>query len=285
MCKTVAIQGARGAFHEIAARQFFGDGIEVVECETFIDLFETLKREKLDFGIVAIENTIAGSLLQNYAHIKESGLQVLGETSLHIKQNLTALPGTAINDITEVYSHPIAIQQSRVFFKDYPKMKLIESADTAMSVKEIAEKKLKNTAAIGSDLAAELYGLSIIAEGIETNKRNFTRFLIIGNEKALEENGVFKKNGYNKASICFSLPHKEGSLVSILAILSFFDLSLTKIQSLPIIGQEFEYFFYIDFIFDDKEKYKNAMHAIEALSHDLQVLGEYERAGLTLNKD
>jgi len=278
MSKTVAIQGVRGAFHEIAARQFFGKDIDVVECETFIELFDTLEKDKLDFGIVAIENTIAGSLLQNYALIKDSGLQVLGETNLHIKQNLIALPGTDINNITEVYSHPIAIQQSRVFFKDYPKMKLIESADTALSVKDISENKRQNTAAIGSDLAAELYGLEIIERGIETNKRNFTRFLIIGDEQELEKNGIFKKNGYNKASICFSLPHKEGSLVSILAILSFFELSLTKIQSLPIIGQEFEYFFYIDFIFDDKEKYKNAMHAIEALSHGLQFLGEYERA-------
>lgn len=278
MKKTVAIQGVKGAFHEIAARQFFNEDIEVVECETFFDLFATLENDKLDFGIVAIENTIAGSLLPNYALIKESGLQVLGETNLHIEQNLIALPGTDIQSVTEVYSHPVAIQQSRVFFKDYPQMKLIESVDTALSVKEISEKKLENTAAIASDLAAELYGLEIIASGIETNKRNFTRFLIIGNEEELIKNNVYKKNSFNKASVCFSLPHKEGSLSSILAVLSFFDLSLTKIQSLPIIGQEFEYFFYIDFVFEDKDKYKHAMDTVKALTHNIQVLGEYEKA-------
>jgi len=286
MTKRVAIQGGYGAFHEIAAKQFFeGEQIEIEPCETFIDLFEVLKAKKVEFGIVAIENTIAGSLLPNYSLLRESDFSVIGETNLHITQNLMALPGQNLNDIVEVYSHPIAIQQSRVFFKQYPKMKLIESADTALSAKEIQESGQRGIAAIGSSLAAEMYGLEIIQTGIETNKKNFTRFLIIGNEQELAEKGIFKKGEINKSSLCFSLPHEEGSLSSVLSILAFYKISLSKIQSVPIVGQEFEYFFYIDLVFKDEKRYRQSIDAIRPLIKNFKNLGEYAKAPVLLNNN
>lgn len=285
MNKKVAIQGGFGAFHEIAAKQFFEEELEIVPCETFIDVFESLCKKEVDFATVAIENTIAGSLLTNYSLLRESGMGIVGETNLHITQNLMALPGQSIQDITEVYSHPIAIQQSRVFFKDYPNMKLIESVDTALSAKDIKDKNLKGAAAIGSTLAAEMYGLEILESGIETNKKNFTRFLIIGNEQDLESKGLFKKDVVNKSSLCFSLPHEEGSLSSVLAILAFYKISLTKIQSVPIVGYEFEYFFYIDLYFENLEKYRQSITAISPLIKNLKILGEYKKAPVLLTEE
>jgi len=270
----VAIQGTFGAFHEIAARQYFKRDIEIIPCETFSNLFDILKNDEVDYGAVAIENTIAGSLLPNYQLLKESGLRISGEINLHISQNLMALPGQKIDDIQEVYSHPIAIQQSEVFFKTYPHIKLIESADTAISAMEIAKYNKKGVAGIGSVLAAKIYGLEILAEGIETNKRNFTRFLIIGNNA----NSKILNYEKNKASLCFSLPHEEGSLSSVLAILAFYKISLTKIQSSPILGREFEYFFHVDVMFNDYEKYCQAINAVKPLTRDFEIFGEYMAA-------
>jgi len=279
MAKTVAIQGGIGAFHEIAARQFFeGEEIIPIPCEMFQQVFDAVLDGTAQFAACAIENTIAGSLLQNYNLIMESGLDVIGETNLHIEQNLMVLPGQSIEDISEVYSHPIAIQQSQVFFKKYPKMKLIEAADTALSAKDIRENNRKNTAAIASVLAAEMYDLEILAKGIETNKRNFTRFLIIGKKEELIKNGLFTQPEANKASLCFSLPHEEGSLASVLAIFSFYKISLSKIQSVPIVGEEFEYFFHIDLVFSDITRYRQSIRAIEPLTRNLIIFGEYAKA-------
>lgn len=279
MIKTVAIQGGFGAFHEIAARQFFGkEKVQAVPCDTFQQVFESVQSGASQFGIMAIENTIAGTLLPNYALLMDGGLEVLGETNLHIEQNLMALPGQKIEDIREVYSHPVAIQQSAVFFKQYPQMKLIESVDTALSAKDIRDNNLTNTAAIASELAAEMYGLEIIARGVQTNKRNFTRFLILGNKQALIAQGIWQAPQPDKATLCFSLPHEEGSLASVLSIFSFYKISLTKIQSVPIIGQEFEYFFHIDLVFPDLNRYRQALRAIEPLTHNMKVFGEYARA-------
>jgi len=279
MAKTVAIQGGIGAFHEIAARQFFeGEEIIPIPCEMFQQVFDAVLDGTAQFAACAIENTIAGSLLQNYNLIMESGLDVIGETNLHIEQNLMVLPGQSIEDISEVYSHPIAIQQSQVFFKKYPKMKLIEAADTALSAKDIRENNRKNTAAIASVLAAEMYDLKILAKGIETNKRNFTRFLIIGKKEELIKNGLFTQPEANKASLCFSLPHEEGSLASVLAIFSFYKISLSKIQSVPIVGEEFEYFFHIDLVFSDITRYRQSIRAIEPLTRNLIIFGEYAKA-------
>ena len=279
MIKTVAIQGGFGAFHEIAARQFFGkEKVQAVPCDTFQQVFEAVQDGRALFGIMAIENTIAGTLLPNYSLLMDGGLDVLGETNLHIQQNLMTLPGQRIEDITEVYSHPIAIQQSAVFFRQYPKMKLIESVDTALSAKDIRDNKLFGAAAIASELAAEMYDMEIIARGVETNKRNFTRFLIIGKKQQLIESGIWQAPNPNKATLCFSLPHEEGSLASVLSIFSFYKISLSKIQSVPIIGQEFEYFFHVDILYSDYERYRQSLRAIEPLTHNMKVFGEYARA-------
>lgn len=279
MSKTVAIQGGYGAFHELAARQFFvNEDVSAVPCDTFQQVFDAVTSGVSQFGIVAVENTIAGALLPNYVLLMDGGLDVLGETCLRIEQNLMALPGQTIEDIREVYSHPIAIQQSAVFFTKYPRMKLIESIDTALSAKDIRDNNLSNTAAIASSLAAQMYGLDIIAKGVETNKRNFTRFLIIGNKAELIDKGIWKAIQPDKSTLCFSLPHEEGSLASVLSVLSFYKTSLTKIQSVPIIGHEFEYFFHIDLLYSDYTRYRQALRAIEPLTSNLRVFGEYATA-------
>lgn len=268
--KRIAIQGIKGAFHEIAAIQFFGNDIETINCDKFKQVFDAVTNRKAEFGVVAIENTIAGSLLSNYLLLKDSKVKVIGETSLHITQNLMALPGTKIDEITEVYSHPIAIQQSLEFFNNYPKIKLIEWADTASSAKKVSAEKLKNTGAIASKQAAELYGLEILAEEIETHKMNYTRFLIIQLKSSdLPEN--------NKASICFELGHNPGSLVDVLAVFKAEEINLTKIQSLPILGRPYQYTFYIDLEWKDRKKYDKALNSVLKIVSNLSVLGEYKR--------
>jgi prephenate dehydratase len=275
--KKVAIQGVSGAFHEIAARQYFeGEEIEILPCITFKDLFKALAADESLLGIIAIENTIAGSLLQNHNLLRESGCMIVGEHKLRIEHNLVALPGQRIEDIQEVYSHPIALMQCEDFIDEHRHMKAIESEDTALSAKEIADNKIPGRAAICSSLAAEKYGLEIIARGIETNKRNFTRFLMIAEPSLAEEmtNGTL----LDKSSLVFTLPHEEGSLAKVLSILSFYHVNLTKIQSLPIIGREWEYQFYINLTFDDYTRYRQSLDAIRPLTKDFQLLGEYKAA-------
>jgi len=275
--KKVAIQGVSGAFHEIAAREFFeGEEIEILPCITFKDLFKALADDESLLGIVAIENTIAGSLLQNHNLLKESGCLVVGEHKLRIEHCLVALPGQRIDDIGEVYSHPIALMQCEDFLDSHRHIKAIESEDTALSAKEIADKRILGRAAICSSLAAEKYGLEIIAKGIETNKRNFTRFLIIAEPKMAKEMIEGKK--LDKGSLVFTLPHEEGSLAKVLSILSFYHVNLTKIQSLPIIGEEWKYQFYINLTFTDYTRYRQSLEAIIPLTKDFQILGEYKEA-------
>ncbi len=275
--KKVAIQGVSGAFHEIAAREFFqGEEIDILPCNTFKELFQSLADDDSLLGIVAIENTIAGSLLQNHNLLRESGCMIIGEHKLRIEHNLAVLPGQKIEDIDEVYSHPIALMQCEDFLDAHRHIKAIESEDTALSAKDIADNKLTRRGAICSSLAAEKYGLEIIAKGIETNKRNFTRFLIIAEPKLAEEltNGV----ELNKSSLVFTLPHEEGSLAKVLSILSFYHVNLTKIQSLPIIGEEWKYQFYINLTFNDYTRYRQSLEAIIPLTKDFQILGEYKEA-------
>jgi prephenate dehydratase len=269
----VAIQGIAGAFHEIAARCYFGDGIAVLPSESFIELFRSVTEGKADFGIVAIENSVSGSLLPNYALLRDSGHRIHGEIYLRISQNLLGLPGQKVEELREVHSHPMAIAQSRDFFDNYPAIRFVEASDTASSAKRVAEEKLAGTGAIGSELAAGMYGLEILAAGIETNKRNYTRFLIVSPDAA-EENG---SEGADKASLCFTLPHKVGALSHVLATLAFYGIDLTKIQSLPIIGREWEYLFYIDVVFKDYERYRQSLTAIAPLTDTMDVLGEYRQ--------
>jgi prephenate dehydratase len=269
--KKIAIQGGYGAFHELAAIKYFGEeDIEILPRDTFSDMLSSIKEQRSDFGIMAIENSLAGSILPNYNLLKETPMRVIGEVYLRIKQNLVALPGTSINGLTEVYSHPMAILQCKEYFEQYPHIRLIESVDTALSAKEISEKKITNAGAIASRIAADKYQLEILAEGIETNKMNYTRFLI------LTENGhEVEKEKVNKASIHFALAHKIGSLSKILSIFSFHEINLAKIQSMPIIGKDWEYQFYVDLEVTDYDMYRKALESITPFTSGLMIMGEY----------
>lgn len=275
--KKVAIQGVNGAFHEIAARDYFNnEEIEIIPCNTFKDLFQKIEDEPDTIGIVAIENTIAGSLLQNHNLLKQSGCKIIGEYKLRIEHQLAALPGQNIEDINEVHSHPIALMQCEDFLDEHKHLKAVEAEDTALAAKDIAENKIMGRAAICSKLAAEMYGLEILAEGIETNKRNFTRFMVVVKPEKVSE--LIKDKKIDKSSLIFTLPHKSGSLSHVLSILSIYNMNLTKIQSLPIIGREWEYQFYINLTFDDYTRYCQALEAIKPLTSDFLILGEYEEA-------
>lgn len=273
--KTVAIQGVAGSFHDIAARNFFKEQeIKLVPCDSFKELFAVIKKDNSIIGAVAIENTIAGSLLPNHTLLRESGFKIVGEYKLRIEHQLAAMPGQTIKDIEKVYSHPIALMQCEDFLVEHPHLEPVESEDTAASAKLIAEKKIMGRAAICSRLAAEIYGLEVLAEGIETNKRNYTRFLIIADSWLADE--MLKNIKADKSSLVFSLPHEEGSLAKVLSILSYYHVNLTKIQSLPIIGREWEYMFYINLTFDNYMRYRQALDAIRPFTKDLQLLGEYK---------
>lgn len=272
--KRVAIQGGSGAYHGIAAERFFKDEeVEIIPCVTFKDIFTTIKKDPNVVGIMAIENTIAGSLLPNYDLMKEYNLPIAGEYKLRISHCLAALPGQDIHEIREIHSHPIALMQCKDFMNTLPGVKAVEHEDTALAARDIQQEQIKGQAAICSERAAEIYGLNILAKGIETNKRNFTRFLIFGNQWVVDE--IQKDEVINKASIVFTLHHAEGSLSKVLSVFSFYDINLTKIQSLPIVGREWEYQFYVDFKFTDHERYKQSLVAIRPLVNEIKTLGEY----------
>ncbi len=274
MKKKVAIQGIAGCYHDIAARNYYeGEEIEIIPCNTFPDVISTIKKDPSVVGLMAIENTIAGSLLQNHELIRESGLKVTGEYKLRISHSLVALPGTSIHEVTEVNSHPIALMQCTEFLNTLPNAKVVEKEDTAMSARWIAENHMEGHAAICGKLAAQIYGMEVLAEGIETNKRNFTRFLSIADRWVADE--IMRDVDKNKSSLVFAVPHTSGSLSKVLAVLSFYDMNLTKIQSLPIIGREWEYLFYVDLTFTDFARYQKALDAIQPLTKDLKILGEY----------
>ena len=274
MKKKVAIQGIAGSYHDIAAHNYFeGEEVETLPCDTFRDVINTIKKDPSILGLMAIENTIAGSLLQTHELIRESGFSIIGEYKLRISHSLVALPGTSIHDIKEVNSHPIALMQCTEFLDTLPNAKVVEMEDTAGSARWIAEKQLEGHAAICGKLAAEIYHMEVLAEGIETNKRNFTRFLAIADRWTADE--IMRNVDKNKASLVFALPHTSGSLSKVLSVLSFYDMNLTKIQSLPIIGREWEYLFYINLTFTDYLRYRQALDAIRPLTKDFQILGEY----------
>jgi len=270
-----AIQGIAGSFHDQAANDYFsGKQVGLVPCMSFEELFEQVRAGRADVAVMAIENTVAGSLLPNYALLNSSGFTIFGEIYLRISQNLMALPGQKTEDIREAYSHYMAIAQTRPFFKQYPQVHLIESEDTAASARWVAEENRPGVAAIAGERAASMYGLEILARGIETNKRNYTRFLFLYKPNGTEH---FKTDHPDKSSLSFSLPHKTGSLSQVLSIFSFYGINLTKIQSIPIIGQEWEYHFLTDLTFDDPVRYRQAVEAIRPLTHELIILGEYSQ--------
>lgn len=274
--KKIAIQGYRGCFHEQAAKQFYekkcGFTPEIFECPTFSGLYSAVGNGDADAAIMAIENTISGGLLPNFELLRSHELTIKGEVFLRIVQNLMVIPGQTIEDIREVRTHYMAINQTREFFSHYPWISLVESEDTAKSAKDVADNRLMGVGAVASTLAAELYGLEIIAPSIETYKQNFTRFLILDNSLEIPQERI------NKVSMCFTLPHEPGSLAHVLTILSFYGMNLTRIQSLPIPGQEWEYFFYVDIKFNDYTRYQQAISAVRPLMKGFCILGEYEAA-------
>ena len=271
----VAIQGIAGSFHDQAARLYFnGEGIDLISCNTFEQLFDAVDTHQSDVAVMAIENSVAGSLLPNYALLNSSGFVVFGEVFLRISQHLMALPGQQISDISEVHSHYMAIAQTRAFFKPYPHLHLVEADDTAGSAHWVASGKLKGMAAIAGRNAADMYGLEILAEEIETNKRNYTRFLFLYKPNGTER---FSEKSPDKASLSFSLPHQTGSLSQVLSIFSFYGINLTKIQSIPIIGEEWQYHFLVDLTFSDLERYRQSVDAIRPLTRELYILGEYKQ--------
>lgn len=271
--KKVAIQGGLGAYHGIAAENYFGEEVEIIPCVTFRDIFLEIEKNPNVIGIMAIENTIAGSLLPNYELLKKYKMPIAGEYKQRIAHCLAVLPGQEVLDIVEVQSHPIALMQCTEYLDKLPNVKIVEHEDTALAARDIQKKQLKGIAAICSRKAAEIYGLQILAQGIETNKHNFTRFLIFAQPWVVDE--LLKDEVKNKASIVFTTPHTEGSLSHILSVLSFYNINLTKIQSLPIIGREWEYQFYVDIKYSDVSRFHQALQAIKPLTNDLMILGEY----------
>ena len=276
--KRVAIQGFEGSYHDIATREFFKDEeIELICCETFNDVFNTITADSNVVALVAIENTIAGSLLHNYELLRDSGTIIVGEQKLRIAHCICCLPDENWEDLKEVHSHPVALAQCEAFLQRHTELKAVQAEDTALSAKEIMQKQLHGHAAICSTHAAKMYGMRILQENIETNKHNFTRFLVVADRwraDDLKAEGIGRQ--VNKANIVFSLPHQEGSLSQILSIFTFYRINLTKIQSLPIIGREWEYMFYVDVTFDDYTRFHQSIDAVRPLTKELTILGEYK---------
>lgn len=267
----VGIQGYAGAFHEIATRNYFQERpVEIVPAHTFKDLIKAAEAgDGMDTCLMAIENTLSGSIMPNYRLLLNSELVITGEVYLRIEQNLITWPGTTIEQLEEVHSHPVAIAQCEAFFSQYPHIRLVETVDTALSVRDVRDNQWKHIGAVGSQLAAELYGLDVLAPSIETNKHNHTRFLV------LERQPVETNLKANKVSLSFSVDHTVGSLYKVLAVLSAYNVNMTKIQSKPFIGRPWEYLFFVDFTVDGKLTGQQAIDAIRPITHELHVLGMY----------
>ena len=272
--KKIAIQGIKGSFHDIAAHQYFNnDDVELICCNTFEEIFQQMRDDYSRLGLMAIENTIAGSLLHNYELLRESGMTIIGEHKLHIEHSIMCLPEADWSTITEVNSHPVALMQCRDFLSSHPEFKVVEAEDTAGAAEMISRKHLRGHAAICHAGAAPLYGLKVLEQGIEDNKHNFTRFLLMCDPWSADK--MRDLNHTNKSSIVFTITHEEGSLSQVLSIFSFYKINLTKIQSLPIIGREWEYMFYVDVSYDDYVRYRQSIEAVRPLLRELKILGEY----------
>jgi len=272
MATRVSIQGYEGSFHQEAARQFFGKNVEVIPCATFRDVIKIASGKKeSDGGVMAIENSIAGSILANYNLLQKSDLKIIGEVYLHIKQNLLVNHGVKLDDIKEVHSHTMAIQQCHDFLDKY-KWKLVETDDTALSAKHIHQHKSKHIAAIASKLAADLFDLNIIAPNIHTLKNNYTRFLILQ-----REDEAMNVENADKASVNFHTDHSRGSLAKVLTRIAEGGINLSKLQSFPIPGSDFKYSFHADMEFDSSEQFNKVIEAIKPLTAEIKIYGIYKR--------
>jgi len=271
MTTKIAIQGIKGSFHHQVVKEYFFENVEIDECLSFEELIDSLLSGKSDQAVMAIENSIAGPIIPNYALIDKNNLHIIGEHYLNISQNLMALKGQKIEDIKEVHSHPMAILQCMDFLKQYPNIKLVEDKDTAETARRIQEKQLTGIGAIASRTASEMYDLDIIAPAIQTIKNNMTRFVIIK-----KQNSFLPENEINRASIKFELDHKRGSLAAVLNVMSDCKLNLTKIQSLPKIETPWKYSFFVDVTFEKYEDFAKAKALLNIMAEYFKVLGEYK---------
>lgn len=273
----VAIQGIKASFHDEAARKYFGAsvpqrGISEVECSSFTKLSAVLRDRQADFAVMAIENSIAGSILPNYSLLEMNSFKIVGEVYLRIEMNFMALTGQKMEGIRFVQSHPMALLQCAEFLSSYPDIKVIESADTAESGKEIGAKKLTAYGAIASRLAAETYGLEILESGIETNKQNYTRFLVICRHEDYSSAAQA-----NKTSIRFETVDRPGSLAKVLDVFNRHSVNMTKIQSVPILGRPYEYSFHVDLEWEDLMRYREALVSIKDAVIGLIHFGDYPK--------
>jgi prephenate dehydratase len=267
----VAIQGIKGSNHHIVAEEYFEEQVSLEECLSFDSLVDSLIEGKSDIGIMALENTIAGSIIPNYALIDANNLHIVGEYYLNIHHHLMGLENQDLSNIQEVLSHPMALLQCKEFFINHKNIKLVEDSDTAAVAKRISDKKLKNVAAIAPKIAAEIYGLKVIEDEIQTIKNNATRFVIVQTQLA-----AIKNKDINKSTIKFQLDHKRGSLAAILNVLSDCKMSLTKIQSLPVIATPWKYAFFVDVTFNAEQDYEKAIAIITIMAENFKVLGTYK---------
>ena len=269
----VSIQGYEGSFHQVAARQFFGEDVEVITCATFREVVKVASdRKESDGGIMAIENSIAGSILPNYNLLQKSELRVIGEIYLQIGQQLLVNPGVRLEDIREVHSHPMALLQCIDFLEKHPNWKLVETEDTALSAKHLHQHRSKHVAAIASELAARLFGLEILAPDIQTMKNNYTRFLIL--QRADEAREVAEPD---KASVNFHTDHSRGSLARVLTKIADGGINLSKLQSMPIPGSDWEYSFHADMEFDGVDQFQRVVEEIRPITAELKILGTYKK--------
>ena len=269
----VAIQGIKGSNHHQVADDYFKSEVELVECLSFHALVDALMGGKADQGVMAIENSIAGSIIPNYALVCENHLHIIGEHYLNIHHHLMALPGQEISDISEVRSHPMALLQCREYLKTQPHIKMVEDVDTAETAQRIHQQQLKGIAAIAPQMAATLYGLDIVARDIQTIPNNATRFILVKTT-----NKVLPREEIDKASLRFITDHKRGSLATVLNVMSDCNLNLTKIQSLPVIETPWKYSFFVDVTFERHSDFEKAKSLISILTEDFQLLGEYKNA-------
>lgn len=267
----IAIQGIKGSFHHQVALEYFNANVIVDECLSFDSLVDSLLNNNSQMAVMAIENSIAGSIIPNYALIDKNNLHIIGEYYLDIVQNLMVLKDQNLEDIQEVHSHPMALLQCMDFLKKYPNIKLVEDKDTAETARRIHHNQLKNIAAIGSKVAADLYDLNIIAPEIQTINNNMTRFFILSKEKS-----QVSKEEINKASLKFELDDTPGSLATVLNVMTNCKLNLTKIQSMPIIETPFQYSFFVDVVFEKYKHYEKATKILEIMTNHFKVLGEYK---------
>jgi prephenate dehydratase len=275
----IAIQGTKGSYHHQAAEKFFGtSSMQLEELDSFKKVAQSITKSYSDYGLMAIENTIAGTLLPNYSLVSKYDLKIIGEVHLPIQHQLMALPGTKFEEIQEIQSHPMAILQCDQFLEHHPTIRIVETNDTASTAKKIQDSQLKNIAAIASELAAEIYGLEIIKRNIQTFPKNFTRFFVLAKDQEAPTR-------FNKASILFTTPHQSGSLASILNELVYLNVNMEKIQSVPIIEKPWEYAFHVDVSFESIEEFDLLIQRIQLKTHYLKILGKYTKENHLLTEE